>query len=75
MTDDQRTLERKVHELGVGHKPIPRHELSTARLAEAITAMVNNPALRANAAELGAQLRQETGVANAVRAVDAILHA
>jgi UDP:flavonoid glycosyltransferase YjiC (YdhE family) len=47
--------------------------LTTERLAEAIQAMVNNPAMQANAAALGEQIRQETGVANAVVAVNAIL--
>lgn len=70
---DQPYWGRRVHELGVGAKPIPRHALSAAHLAAAITDMVSSPTMRANAAALGAQIRQETGVANAVRAVNEIL--
>ena len=70
---DQPYWGRRVHELGVGDKPIPRHELTAARLAAAITAMVNSPTMKAKAAELGAQIRQENGVANAVKAIDTIL--
>ncbi len=70
---DQPYWGRRVYELGVGDKPIPRHELTSARLAEAIQAMVSSPAMKAKAAELGQQIRQERGVANAVKAVNAIL--
>jgi UDP:flavonoid glycosyltransferase YjiC (YdhE family) len=70
---DQPYWGRRVYELGVGHKPIPRHELTAERLAEAITAMVSSPTTKANAAELGQQIRQETGVANAVKAINTIL--
>jgi UDP:flavonoid glycosyltransferase YjiC (YdhE family) len=70
---DQPYWGRRIYELGAGHKPIPRHELSAERLTEAITAMINSPVMKANAAELGAKIRQEKGVANAVEAVDGIL--
>ena len=70
---DQPYWGRRLYELGVGAKPIPRHELTTERLVAAIEAMVGNGAMKEKAAVLGAQIRQETGVANAVKAVDAIL--
>lgn len=70
---DQPYWGRRVYELGVGAKPIPRHELTSDRLAAAIRMMVGNGEMKAKAAALGAQIRQETGVANAVKAVDAIL--
>jgi sterol 3beta-glucosyltransferase len=70
---DQPYWGRRVYELGVGYKPIPRHELTTERLAEAIRAMTNNGEMKAKAAAIGEQIRQETGVANAVKAVNAVL--
>ena len=70
---DQPYWGRRIYELGVGHRPIPRHELSAAHLAQAIHTMTNNPTLRAHAATLGAQIRQEQGVANAVQAIQWIL--
>lgn len=72
---DQPYWGRRLYELGVGHKHIPRHELTAERLAEAIQVMVSSPTMKANAAELGQRIRQETGVANAVAAVNAILGA
>ena len=70
---DQPYWGRRVYELGVGHKPIARHELTTERLAEAIRAMTSNSRMKAKAAELGALIRQETGVANAVKAINKVL--
>jgi UDP:flavonoid glycosyltransferase YjiC (YdhE family) len=70
---DQPYWGRRIYELGAGYKPIPRHELTAERLAEAITTMANSAAMKKNAAELGREIRQETGVANAVKAVNKIL--
>jgi UDP:flavonoid glycosyltransferase YjiC (YdhE family) len=70
---DQPYWGRRVYELGVGHKPIPRHELSVERLAEAITVMVGSPTMQAKAAALGAHIRQERDIENAINAVNAIL--
>lgn len=70
---DQPYWGRRVYELGAGYKPIPRHELTSERLAEAITAMVSSESMKATARELGAQIRQEQGVANAVEAVNRVL--
>jgi UDP:flavonoid glycosyltransferase YjiC (YdhE family) len=70
---DQPYWGRRIHELGVGAKPIPRHELSTERLAAAITEMVSTPEIKAKAAALGERIRQEKGVENAIKAVNMIL--
>lgn len=72
---DQPYWGRRLYELGVGAKPIPRHELTSARLAEAIQAMVSNAQMQAKAAEIGQQIRQERRVTNAVSAVKTNLHA
>jgi sterol 3beta-glucosyltransferase len=70
---DQPYWGRRVYELGVGDKPIPRHELTVDRLAAAIRTMIGDAEMKAKATALGAQIRQETGVANAVKAVNEIL--
>jgi sterol 3beta-glucosyltransferase len=63
---DQPGWARTAHRLGVGPRPIPRRELTAARLAEAITQAVTDPAMRACAASLGARIRAEDGVGVAV---------
>lgn len=70
---DQPYWARRVHELGVGVKPIPRHLLTADNLAEGVIELVNNVQLKHNAAELGEKIRQERGVENAVDAVGHII--
>jgi sterol 3beta-glucosyltransferase len=70
---DQPYWGRRIYELGVGAKPIPRHELSMERLAAAITAMVSSAEMKTKAAALGQRIRQEKGVENGVKAVNGIL--
>lgn len=67
---DQPAWGQRVWELGVGSRPIPRSQLTAARLAAAIR-YVLQPAVVARAAALGELIRQEDGVATAVR----MLHA
>lgn len=70
---DQFYWGKRTYQLGVGPAPISIKWLSAERLAEAIGQMVGNtPAhatMRQRAAELGAALRAEDGVAEAVRLV------
>jgi sterol 3beta-glucosyltransferase len=66
---DQPFWGRRVLALGVGPRPIPRKELTPARLAEAIRTAVHDPAMRARAGELGRKLRAENGVAQAVAVI------
>ena len=54
--------------LGVGPRPIPHKRLSAGRLAGAINSATSDPRMRANAAALGARIRAEDGVAEAVAA-------
>jgi sterol 3beta-glucosyltransferase len=70
---DQPYWGRRIHELGVGAAPIPRHKLNSERLAKAIQSMVNNPSMKEKATKLGAAIRQERGVENAVKAFDKLL--
>jgi sterol 3beta-glucosyltransferase len=61
-----------VAELGCGSKPIPRGQLTAERLAEAIHQAIHNPAMRQCAAELGAKIQAEDGIANAIAIIKEI---
>ncbi len=63
----------RVHALGVGPRPIPRKELTAERLAAAIRQAAGAEGLRARAAALGARIRAEDGVGQAVRVVEGYL--
>lgn len=69
---DQPFWGQRVAELGVGPQPIRRAKLTAERLALAIHAAVSDPALRARAAALGAQIRAEDGVARAVEVIERV---
>ncbi len=62
---DQPAWGRRVHELGVGPRPIPKRQLTAARLAAAIRETANE-AMVARAAHLGQQMHAENGVGTAV---------
>ena len=63
---DQGVWAGRVRALGVGPAPIPRRELTAARLAEALRQAITDEALRRRAADLGATIRAEDGVGRAV---------
>jgi len=63
---DQFFWGRRVFELGVGPRPIPRKRLETDTLAAAIRIATTDPDMRGRAAVLGARIRTEDGVARAV---------
>ncbi len=65
-TVDQPFWGSRVAALGVGPTPIPRKRLTQERLADALRRTVADEAMRARAAALGAQIRAEDGVAEAV---------
>lgn len=66
---DQPFWGRRVADLGVGPAPIPRKQLTADRLAQAIRIAVTDQAMRHRAAELGAQIRSEDGIARAVEVI------
>jgi UDP:flavonoid glycosyltransferase YjiC (YdhE family) len=68
---DQPLWARRVVELGVGPRPIPRRQLTAERLAAAITSAVTDAGLRARAAALGERIRAEDGVGRAIQVVEA----
>jgi UDP:flavonoid glycosyltransferase YjiC (YdhE family) len=69
---DQPFWGQRVAELGVGPAPIPRRRLTAERLAQAMLRAVTDPAMRQHAANLGARIRAEDGIAGAVAVVQQI---
>jgi sterol 3beta-glucosyltransferase len=67
---DQPFWGRRLFELGVAPKPIPRAELSVNRLADALSFVTQDQAIRAQAAALGRRVQAEDGVARAVDAFE-----
>ena len=66
---DQPFWGRRVADLGVGPAPIPRKQLTADRLAQAIRTAVTDGAMQRRAAELGAKIRSEDGIARAVEVI------
>lgn len=66
--NDQFAWGRRVHELGVGPRPLPRKRLTLEALADALTA-VRSPDMRAAAADLGRRIRTEDGAGTAARLI------
>lgn len=63
---DQPFWGRRVHELGVGAPPLRRHEATAEALGWMVESLVTSPPIAARAADLGAVIRAEDGVARAV---------
>lgn len=61
----------RVHALGAGPAPIPQKRLTVDGLAAAIRQAATDPGMRAAAERLGAAIRSEDGVGNAVRFIEA----
>ncbi len=68
---DQPYWGKRVADLGVGPKPIPRNKLTAERLAGAITQAVNDQQIRQRAAALGVSIRAEDGIGEAIRVINA----
>jgi sterol 3beta-glucosyltransferase len=64
---------RQIAKLGVGIDPIPPDKLTVDRLATAICRVAQDRRIERRAAELGATLRAEDGIANAVRIIEQTL--
>jgi sterol 3beta-glucosyltransferase len=63
---DQPFWARRVFARGAAPAPIPRQRLTAERLAAAVRSAVTDPETRRRAAELGAKVRADDGVARAV---------
>lgn len=69
---DQPFWGSRVAALGVGPTPIPRRRLTAEDLGAALASTVADDVMRRRAADLGAQIRTEDGVGEAVRHVGAL---
>jgi UDP:flavonoid glycosyltransferase YjiC (YdhE family) len=67
---DQPYWGKRIADLGVGPKPVPYKHLSADRLAAAVHEAVTDSTMRQRAAELGAKLREEDGLGNAVQLIE-----
>jgi len=63
----------RVSALGVGPKPIPQRELRVKNLAEGLTKM-KEEGMKERARGLGKRLQHEDGIAQAVRALEALIN-
>jgi sterol 3beta-glucosyltransferase len=72
---DQPFWGKRVTALGVGPPPIPQRKLTAPKLARAIQQAVSDTAMRQRAAELGAQIRAEDGIASAVDFIETHIRA
>ena len=70
---DQPFWGRVVHERGLGPRPIPQRRLTAPRLADAIRTAVTDGAMQDQAAALGARIRAEDGVGQAVGIIEKLL--
>ena len=66
---DQPFWGKRVAELGVGPAPIPRKQLTAARLAAAIQEAVSSEDMHQRAAQLGKKIQSEDGISNAVEII------
>jgi len=67
---DQFIWGQKLFDLGVGPKPLPRTKMTVEALSEAFTDLTTNLSYPEKAREIGAKIRAENGVINAVRLIE-----
>ena len=67
---DQLLWARRIEDLGVGPRSIPRSKLNAERLAEAITQAATDLSMRQRATALGEKINTENGVGKAVEIID-----
>jgi len=70
---DQPFWGKRVQELGVGSAPIPQKKLTADKLARAIVEVTSNAEMQQKAEELGARIRQEDGIGEAVKVIEGML--
>ena len=70
---DQPFWGQRIHSLGVGSNPIPQKKLTAEKLAAAIKEVISNPNIRQKAEALGAKVRHEDGIGNAVALIEGIM--
>lgn len=63
----------QLHRLGVAAKPLLRPKLTASALADRIRALLDQPGMKSRAADLGAALAKEDGVANAIEMISRVM--
>jgi len=66
---DQFYWGRRVHELGLGPRPVPPHRVTLRKLADLMRDLMRNPAYRSRARILQEAVRHDDGVSRAVRII------
>ena len=67
---DQFYWGRLVRELGVGPEPVPRAKVDASRLAVSLEELAQDAEMAAKAFRLGARIRSENGIENAVNLIE-----
>lgn len=70
---DQPFWGKRIQSLGVGPVPVPSQKLTADHLARAIQAAVQDPGIKQRAASLGAAIRAEEGMGNAIQTIEQYL--
>ncbi len=70
---DQPFWGRRIYELGVGGKPLRRHKLTAENLAAVIHQITTDAQMKQRAQALATKLKQENGVAEAVRVIEGMM--
>ncbi len=70
---DQPYWGQRVHALGVGPKPVPRHKLTAVKLTHAIQQAINDQSIKQRAANLGAKIQAENGLQQALNIIQETL--
>ncbi len=71
---DQPFWGHEVRRLGVGARPMVREKMSSMRLVQAIESITQHPEIKQQALALSRQMKQEEGVALAIKALEALRH-
>jgi UDP:flavonoid glycosyltransferase YjiC (YdhE family) len=70
---DQFYFGRRIHELGVGTRPIPRHKLRAYALNNALDTLLTDDTLHTRVDAISQHVQAEAGVTNLVTLVDKYL--
>lgn len=67
---DQPFWGRRVHNLGAGVKPVPRHKLTEENLAAGIKTLVSDSRIQQAAETLGQRIRSEDGIGQSIALIE-----
>jgi UDP:flavonoid glycosyltransferase YjiC (YdhE family) len=71
---DQPFWGQRVADMGLGPPPVPLKQLSASALEDSINTVLQDRGMRDRAAEIGAQVQREQGIASAIAVIDRHLH-